>query len=408
MFYLRVILESIQALRTNLLRSLLATLGVIIGVAAVVAAISIMQGLENEVLKTISSFGSNVLFVVPGAAKAQGRQVGEVQTLSVEDAQAIADRCPAVIRTTPEVLGVAQVKFFAKNMQCTVLGSMPQYTEIRSYHVAQGRFFTGGDVKSEAYVVVLGHKVARELFGQGTPLGAIVKIRGKPFTVIGVMEKKGTIGFTRVDDQVIIPITTAMKRLFGYRNIQSISVQVKSTKDNAEARRQISHLLRTRHKITPGENDDFSTFSQEEIQQGFNKMFYIMEIVFYGIAGISLVVGGIGIANIMLVSVTERTREIGVRMAVGARRFDILSQFLAESSVISLVGGSLGILLGHGFNQVLVQIASQQMTEIFEIAMSVSAVLTALTVAFVTGMISGIYPAYKASRLDPVEALRYE
>jgi putative ABC transport system permease protein len=405
MFYLRIILTAIRALRTNLLRSLLATLGVIIGVAAVVAAISIMQGLENEVLKTIGSFGSNVLLVVPGAAKAQGRQIGEVQTLSVEDAEAITDRCPAVIRATPEVLGVAQVKYFSRNMQCTALGTTPHYTEIRSYRVRQGRFFNGSDVKSEAYVTVLGYKVARELFGEGSPLGWIVKVHGKPFTVIGVMEKKGTIGFTRVDDQVIVPITTAMKRLFGYRNIQSISVQVKSTEDNEAARKQISNLLRGRHKITPGEKDDFVIVTQEEIQQGFNKVFYIMEIVFYGIAGISLVVGGIGIANIMLVSVTERTREIGVRMAVGARRLDILSQFLAESSLISLIGGSLGILLGHGFNQVLSKIASQQM-EIFEITMSASAILTALTVAFCTGMVSGIYPAYKASRLDRGAAVR--
>jgi putative ABC transport system permease protein len=296
MFYLRILLTAIRALRTNLLRSLLATLGVIIGVAAVVAAISIMQGLEQEVLKTISSFGSNVLFVFPGAARAGGQQVGEVLTLTADDADAIVARCPTVIRTTPEVMGMAQVKFYNKNMQCTVLGTMPQYTAIRSYHVKEGRFINGSDVKSEAYVVVLGHKVAKELFGGGAALGFTVKIRGKPFTVIGVMEKKGTMGFTRVDDQVIIPISTAMKRVFGYRSIQSISVQAKKTQETDLAKKQITSLLRARHKITPGEKEDFGIFSQEELLKGFNQTFYVMELVFYSIAGISLVVGGIGIA----------------------------------------------------------------------------------------------------------------
>ncbi len=406
MFYLRIILTAIRALRTNLLRSLLATLGVIIGVAAVVAAISIMQGLEREVLNTISSFGSNVLFVFPGAARAGGQQVGEVLTLTAEDAEMIEARCSTVIRTTPEVMGVAQVKFYSKNMQCTVLGTMPKYTEIRSYHIKEGRFLSGSDIKSEAYVVVLGYKVAKELFGGGAALGFTVKIRGKPFTVIGVMEKKGTMGFTRVDDQVIIPISTAMKRVFGYRSIQSISVQAKKTQETDLAKKQITSLLRARHKITPGEKEDFGIFSQEELLKGFNQTFYVMELVFYSIAGISLVVGGIGIANIMLVSVTERTREIGVRMAVGAQRMDILSQFLAESSVISIVGGSIGVLVGYWFSQILSGIGGKQFE--FHVQVSLAAVITALTVAFITGMISGIYPAYKASRLDPVEALRYE
>jgi len=404
MFYLRIIITALRALRTNLLRSLLATLGVIIGVAAVVAAISIMAGLEKQVLQTISSFGSNVLVVFPGASRSGARTMGEVQTLSMEDADAIVDLCPSIMRTAPEVFGVVQVKFFSKNMQCTVLGTMPQYTEIRSYRVKDGRFFNNGDVKSEAYVVVLGYKVAKELFGRQSPLGFTVKIRGKPFTVVGVMEKKGTIGFTRVDDQVIIPVTTAMKRLFGYRSVQSISVQAKNTKDTETARKEVSSLLRKRHKVAPGEKEDFSIFSQEELVKGFKENLSIMELVFYSIAGISLVVGGIGIANIMLVSVTERTREIGVRMAVGAQRRDILSQFLAESSVISLIGGSIEVLMGYWFSQILKGLSAEQ----FKPVVTMTAIMTALTVAFIVGLVSGIYPAFKASRLDPVEALRYE
>ncbi|MFA5865133.1 MAG: ABC transporter permease [Phycisphaerae bacterium] len=406
MFYLRIVWTAIRALRTNLLRSLLATLGVIIGVAAVVAAISIMQSLENDIMKTISNLGSNVLFVFPGGAQSGGRQIGKVQTLTIEDAETIVARCPAAIRSAPEVYGLSQVKYFSRNVQSTVLGTIPQYIDIRSYHIKEGRFLNGSDVKSEAYVVVLGYKVAKELFGLGTPLGSFVKIGGKSFTVIGVMEKKGVVGFTNVDDQVNIPITTAMKRLFGFRNIQSISVQAKSTLENEAAKKQITNLLRSRHKIPPGEKDDFGVSSQEEVVKMFKNVFQIMEIVFYSIAGISLVVGGIGIANIMLVSVTERTREIGVRMAVGAQRMDILSQFLAESSVISVVGGSFGLLLGWWLNQVITTLFGKQFD--FTVQISPSGVLVALTVAFFTGMISGIYPAYKASRLDPVEALRYE
>jgi len=404
MFYLRIILASIRALRTNLLRSLLATLGVIIGVAAVVAAMSIIEGLRKEVQKSIESFGSNVLQVFPGASRSGGRQIGEVNTLSIDDAEQIADLCPAVIRSAPEVLGISQVKFYARNMQCTVLGTMPQYTDIRDYRVNEGRFFNRSDVKSEAYVVVLGYKVARELFGHGSPLGFVVKINGKPFTVIGVMEKKGTIGFTRVDEQVSIPVTTAMKRLFGYRSVQSISVQAKSTELTSAAQKQITSLLRKRHKTPPGEKDDFTIFNQEQLLKNFQETSQKLSIVFYSIAGISLVVGGIGIANIMLVSVTERTREIGVRMAVGAERSDILAQFLAESSAISVIGGSIGVLVGYGFSNVLTNISAQML----KVYVPASAIITALTVAFMTGVISGMYPAYKASRLDPVEALRYE
>jgi putative ABC transport system permease protein len=401
MFYLRIIYTAILALKTNMLRSFLATLGVIIGVAAVVAAMSIIEGLKKEVTGSIESFGSNVLQVFPGA-KRGGRHVGEVQTLSMDDAEAILDFCPAVIRTAPEVMGIAQVKFYSKNMRATVLGTMSHYTDIRSYKVKEGRFFTRSDVKSEAYVVILGYKVAQELFGHGSPLGFTVKLNGKPFTVIGVMEKKGTIGFTRVDDQVIIPVTTAMKRLFGLRSVHSISVQSKSTDVAADAQKQIKTLLRKRHKSTPGEKDDFSILSQEQFLKEFNDISKRLKVVFYSIAGISLVVGGIGIANIMLVSVTERTREIGVRMAVGAQRYDILYQFLSESSLISIIGGTVGVLLGYGLSKVITDISP------LPVYVPMSAIVTSLSVAFVTGVVSGIYPAYKASNLDPVDALRYE
>ncbi len=404
MFYLRILQTAIRALKSNALRSLLATIGVIIGVAAVVAAMSIIEGATREVLNAIKSFGSNVLIIYPGAARRAGRQIGTVNTLSIADADAIVDKCPAVIRTAPEVLSGAQVKFYSKNMNCAVLGTTTAYPLIRDYKVAEGRFFNNSEIKTEAYVVVLGYKVAKELFGRGTPLGFVVKIRGKPFTVVGVMEKKGTMGFLRVDQQVIVPITTAMKRLFGFRSVSSISAQAIDTKSTSIARKQIKALLRKRHKIPPGEKEDFGIFSQEQLLKGFQEQAKIMGIVFYSIAGISLVVGGIGIMNIMLVSVTERTREIGVRMAVGARRFDILAQFLAESSSISLVGGLLGSLLGVAFSHIIANISAN----LLKAYVPNSAIITAFTVAFITGIISGLYPAFKASQLDPVEALRYE
>ncbi len=404
MFYLKILQTAFRALRTNMLRSLLATLGVIIGVAAVVAAMSIIEGATKEILDAIKSFGSNVIIVYPGSGSKSGRRIGTVRTLSLDDAKAIARSCPAIIRAAPEVLGGAQAKFYAKNMNCTVLGTTPSYQDVRNYKVMQGRFINNADVKGEAYVAVLGYKVAEELFGRGTPLGFVIKLGGKPFTVIGVMEKKGTLGFLRVDQQIIVPISTAMKRLYGVRSVSSISAQTISTKKTKEARKEITSLLRKRHKIAPGDKEDFGIYSQEQLLKGFKEQAQIMGVVFYSIAGISLVVGGIGIMNIMLVSVTERTREIGIRMAVGARRRDILSQFLAESGAISLIGGILGVLIGAGFSKVISGISA----ELLKSYIPNYAIFTALTVALVTGIISGIYPAYKASRLDPIEALRYE
>ncbi|NLX07340.1 MAG: FtsX-like permease family protein [Phycisphaerae bacterium] len=404
MFYLRIILAAIRALRTNLLRSLLATLGVIIGVAAVVAAMSILKGATKEILETASSFGSNVLIVFPGAARNGGRATGDVETLHIADSDAIVRQCNAVLRAAPEVLGAASVKYFSRNMACSVLGTTPEYSSIRNYTVRAGRFISRSDVQSEAYVVVLGHKVAEELFGRAEPVGMLVKIKGKPFTVVGVMEKKGTLGFTRVDEQVVVPLSTAMKRLFGYRSVHSISVQTRSTDLTEEGRGQVTKLLRKRHKIKPGEKADFGLFSQEQLLEGVKDYADILGIVFYSIAGISMVVGGIGIMNIMLVSVTERTREIGVRMAVGAKRTDILSQFLAESSSISLIGGAIGVLLGIGLGKAIEDLSRG----LFSPYTPSTVITTALSVAIITGIVSGIYPAYKASRLDPVEALRYE
>ncbi len=406
MFFLRICMMAWRGLRANLLRSLLATLGVVIGVGAVIAAMSILEGAQREVLGKVKSLGSDQITIYPGSAHREGRELGVVQTLRPEDADAIvaSSACPAVEYASPEVLGGAQVKYFNRNANLTVLGSNQNYADMNNYKVADGRFITKEDVLSKAKVVVLGHKAAKDLFGGGgAAVNAPVKIRGMGFRVIGVMEKKGNIGFRNVDSQVIIPISTAMDRLFGIKTVTAITVKARDPSQVNEATQQVKRVLRARHAIRPGDPDDFNVFSQEEQRKTFAQFVKIFATVLYSIAGISLVVGGIGIMNIMLVSVTERTREIGVRMAVGAQRWDILRQFLVEAGTISLLGGGFGVLIGYALSDLI-----EKISRIFETYTPPSVVAWALGMAVATGILSGLYPAYKASRLDPVEALRYE
>lgn len=405
MFLLQLLKVALRSLQANLLRSLLAVLGVVIGVAAVIAAMSIIQGAQREIKSSISSMGTNVLLVVPGAAKSRGRTVGSVETLKLEDAQRIMTHCEAALRAAPEIVVAMQtVKFFNKNIGATVLATTDDYTTIRNHSLTEGRFFGPQEIKAEEYVAVLGSEVAKELFGQASPLGFTVSIKNKPFVVIGVLESKGTTGWENVDERVVIPVTTAMKRLYGLRSVQMIAVQARDATQTDECLRQIKRLLRRQHRIAPGKPDDFQVLTQEQFLEQFSKVTNIFKIVLYSIAGISLVVGGIGIMNIMLVSVTERTREIGIRMAVGARRGDILTQFLAESSMISVVGGCIGLGVGVLFSIVIEDITN----EIIKTFVPASAVIMALTVATFTGIISGLYPAWKAAELDPIDALRYE
>jgi len=408
MFTLQIFIMALRGLRANLLRSLLATLGVIIGVGAVISAMSILQGTQRDIIKRFETFGSETITVYPAAAKAEGRTVGIVQTLTQEDAEALADprRCPHVAAAAPEITGAASIKNLSRNTDATVLGTTSEYAEMFNYRVAEGRFITRDDVASEQKVAVLGYKLARDLFGSAPPIHRTIKIRSLPFRVVGVMEKKGNIGFRNVDSQVMIPISTAMSRLFGVRYVHAISVQATSPEDVAKATAEIKRELRRRHGISfrGGKKDDFNIFTQEEGRKQVSEVTTIFAIVLYSIAGISLVVGGIGIMNIMLVSVTERTREIGVRMAVGAQRWDILRQFLIEAGIISLLGGAFGVAVGYAMTDLLEKVTRQ----LLETYTAPSVIAYALTMAILTGLASGIYPAYKASRLDPVEALRYE
>jgi putative ABC transport system permease protein len=403
MFVFHVFLMSVRSLWTNLLRSLLATLGVIIGVVAVVTAMSILQGFRSQFIGTFESMGSNLLTILPDRQRTGGGRVaGNLDSLKFEDATAL-EKIERIAGAAPELLTLSSIKYHSKQSNAWVLGTSERYAEMYNYEMTLGRFIDHEDVVTKKRVVVLGHKASRDLFGTLDPTRRKVRIDGKSFRVVGVIAKKGAQGFRNVDEQVVVPITTAMHRLTGSNSVQSIVVQARDPTQMDECQTDAKKLLRERHRISPGEKDDFQFVRQEDLISTFANMTQLVAIVLYSIAGISLVVGGIGIMNIMLVAVTERTREIGVRMAVGAQRGDILRQFLAESGIISSLGGGFGIVVSFLFLDLL-----EQVTQILETKTPVSIIVWALTMAIMTGVVSGIYPAWKASRLDPVEALRYE
>ncbi|MEE8170951.1 MAG: ABC transporter permease [Phycisphaerae bacterium] len=409
MFYVRLVMMSLRSLFIHPLRSALATLGVIIGVAAVVAAMSILEGMKASFTDSFSTIGTNTLFVLPGQQRRHGRAVGRVETLDMSDCEAFRKECDKVKNATPQVQSAGLVKFLSKNTTSAILGTDEQYSEVNSYRPVYGRFITRADVLNQSSVVVLGHKVKRELFGGRPALGEVIRVSGllgtRSFKVVGEMEQKGNLGFTDVDRQIIVPVTTAMHKLYGLKSVGVIIAQAVSpeTADVEAAKEQIKQLLRRRHRLRPGQPDDFSVQAQEEILAQFNQFQQIIAVVLGSISIISLLVGGIGIMNIMLVAVTERTREIGVRMAMGAKRWDVLIQFMVEAAVVSFLGGGVGVLAGYGMGRMI-----EQVTRLFATLTTTQSIVIALSMATFTGLVSGIYPAYKASRLDPIEALRYE
>ncbi len=409
MFFLRICLMALRSLWIHPLRSFLATLGVIIGVGAVVAAMAILEGMSARIKSGFASIGSNKVFVSPNIERRSGRLVGNFDSLKLEDATAIGKECRDVTEVLPRVDNAAAVKFLSKNTTATILGTTANYETMTHQKVVEGQFISATDVQGSASVAVLGYKVKRELFGGRPAIDEKIKIAGplgaRTFTVVGVMEEKGNVAFTDVDRQVIIPITTAMDKLYGLKAIQMILCEASSPADAdiERAKEQIKKLLRQRHRIRAGQQDDFQVQAQKEVVQQITQITQLIGIVLGSIAGISLAVGGIGIMNIMLVAVTERTREIGVRMAMGAQRGDVLQQFLVEASIVSFLGGGLGVLTGYGLASTI-----EKMTRIFETITTPWSIAVALLMATVVGIVSGIYPAWKASRLDPVEALRYE
>lgn len=396
---------AVRALRRNKMRTILTMLGMIIGVGAVIATVSLGDGAKSQVEAQIASMGQNVIQVFAGSFTRGGVRSGwnNAGTLSVEDALAIEREIPDVTVISPEYRSGAQVAAGNQNWSTTIMGEGPDYLDIRQWPLSDGAVFTQMDVRAAAKVAVVGKTVADQLFPDGNVIGQVIRIKNVPFVVVGELEPKG-FSFTGQDqdDTVIVPYTSAMKRLFGGTNIRGIMVQASSQKTIASVQDEITGLLRQRHKITPGHDDDFMLRTQDDIRQIADSASATMRILLAGVACVSLLVGGIGIMNIMLVSVTERTREIGIRMAVGAHGWDILMQFLTEAVALSLVGGLLGILAGSGGSKIFATLKGwPALTSPFWI-------VGAFLFSALVGVFFGFYPAWKASKLDPIDALRYE
>jgi len=395
----------LQALSRNRIRSALTVLGIVIGVAAVIATLAIGQGAREAVQAQIRSLGANTLTVMSGTITASGARMsaGSNNTLTAEDAEAIKRECPAVQAVAPTVRTSAQAVYGANNWATQVQGTTADFPIVRAWPVASGVFVTDSDVRGAAKVCVLGAEVALQLYGDADPIGSTVRIKDMPFRVVGVMGVKGGQGWGgSQDDVILVPLTTAMRKLMSRTSVNAIAVSAVSEREVPAASEQITELLRQRHRIRPGADQDFFLFTQQEIASSAAETSKVMTLLLASIAAVSLMVGGIGIMNIMLVSVTERTREIGIRRAIGARRRDIMMQFLAESAFLSLAGGALGVALGIGAATAVTQIAR------WPTMIQPAAVILAFGFSTAIGIFFGYYPALRASGLDPVEALRYE
>jgi putative ABC transport system permease protein len=396
---------ALRALARNKLRAFLTMLGIIIGVAAVIAMVAIGEGAKATIRAQIASLGTNVLIVLPGSNVAGGVRFGSgaVRSLLDSDAKAMARELPSVAFTSPIVRRQEQVIAGNLNWGTLIQGVAPEIQQIRDWEVAQGRFLHEGDVDSAAQVAVVGETVASQLFGNDNPVDAVIRIRNIPFRVVGVLAPKGQTGQgTDQDDTVMIPYTTMQKRLIRITWVHTVMVKAISAERVQEAEEQIAMLLRQRHRIGADRDDDFNVRNLSDIAEAASTTARVMTVLLGSVASISLLVGGIGIMNIMLVSVTERTREIGIRMAVGARSRDIMLQFLVEAVVMAATGGLIGILLGIGSSEILKEWAK------WPTLISPTIVAIAFVFSGAVGVFFGFYPAKKAAQLDPIEALRYE
>ena len=394
----------LKSIARNKMRSMLTALGVVIGVACVIVSVAIGAGVAASVSEMINSLGSNYIMIMPGASTQSGARIFTgSSTLTEEDALAIRREAPSVAYVSPNVRTSGQAVAGELNWGTQVFGVDIDWPQIRAWNVADGSFFTEGDVRAGSKVAILGNTVAESLFPEGGAVGSIVRIKNVPFRVVGILERKGgSMMGSDQDDQIIAPYTTVMKRLMGSQRLNMIIVSAVSAEQVQDAMDQIDALLRQRHRIPPGGDADFMMRSQEEIARANQQQVGMMRNLLLGIAIVSLFVGGIGIMNIMLVSVTERTREIGIRMAIGARGRHVLLQFLFEAVTLSVFGGLLGVLLGVGVAALFARVAK------WPIVVSPTAIGVAFAVAATVGIFFGFYPARKASRLDPIEALRYE
>jgi len=399
------IFTALAALISNKLRALLTMLGIIIGVAAVITMIAIGEGAQKAVIDRIQALGSNLLFINPGAQRGGGVvviQFGSSMRLMNKDADAVSSRSTAVDAIVPEFSRNAQVKYENKNWNSRIVGTVPEYEWVRNFRAVEGRYFTNSEEKAAAKVCILGQTVVDNLFAGIDPIGQTVRIAGQSFHVIGILETKGQGGWQNPDDQIIVPLSTAQRRIFGVDYLSQITAKVANEQKMDEAFLDIERVLRREHRLREDQDNDFQIRNQADIISTFQETQQTFTFLLAGIAAVSLVVGGIGIMNIMIVSVTERTREIGIRKAIGARKRDIMWQFLIESVTLSITGGSLGIGLGVLSSYLITTYGN--LTPLI----SMSSIVVSFSFASFVGIVFGLYPAWKAAMADVIDALRYE
>lgn len=398
------ILTAFTALRSNRLRSLLTMLGIIIGVGAVIAMVAIGEGSKQRINERLKNLGTNLLIVRPGS-QSMGRAVlaaGSSITLKTEDGDAIKERSEWVQDFSPELSRNSQIKFENKNVNTSVIGALVSYPRVRNFTLSKGRFFSEEELRARSKVAVIGQTVADQLFERAPPVGQTIKINGQNFHVIGLFEKKGSAGNQDQDDQIVIPLTTAQQRLFGLDFVSSIAVMAKDNAPQEDLTFDIERTLRRQHRLRSDQENDFSIRNLSDIVATAQETSATLSLLLASIAAISLIVGGIGIMNIMVVSVTERTKEIGIRKAIGAKRRDIMAQFLIEALMICLLGGMLGIIAGTGTAMFLKYQAG------WTVVITVNSIILSFGLSVAIGIFFGFYPAWKASNSNVIDALRYE
>ena len=393
---------ALRSLIANTMRTFLTALGMIIGVASVISMISIGEGARQQTLSTIEKFGTNIITIKPGRKKNRHVSSDMVKTLKLSDAKAIEKNIPLITGVAAQVYRSAQLKHGSKNTNTTVRGTGEKYLKLSNFTIERGRYFNKEEVQSVRKVAVIGSTVLKNLFGDANAIGKEIKVDGNNYLVIGSTEQKGALSWFDPDDQIFIPVTTAQKRLFGIHHIQSIDVQAKQMEDLEVIKKDIDSLLRIRHGIHTDEDSDFHVQNSSQWLNSWGDAAKTFTYLLGGIAAISLLVGGIGIMNIMLVSITERTKEIGIRIAIGAKKSEIMEQFLIESVLISFIGGGLGILLGIIISRTVSKIGG------WDTIVSTQSIMLAFGFSVGVGIFFGFYPARKAANLNPIDALRYE
>lgn len=414
-YFAQLIKSAFRALNAARRRSLLTMLGIIIGVAAVIIIIAIGAGAQSLILSQVSTFGANLVGVLPGKSEENGPPASvmgvTITTLTLDDAKALADKSnvPHVTAIAPFTRGVGTLSWKDQNYDTSLSGTSAEYLNVEGGEVAEGRFFGTEEENGVARVLVLGSTVKEELFGQSEAVGQTVRLKNSGYTVIGVMAERGTVAFQNYDDQVFLPITTMQREVAGVRHLGLLRAKVDSEQYVDQTVADMEATLRERHNITDktGDSDDFSVRSARDALNILTSITDGLRFFLAAMAALSLLVGGIGIMNIMLIRVVERTREIGLRQAVGARRFDIMAQFLVESVAITFSGGLIGIVVGE-FMSFVIAFVARQLNYDWPFSFSLSAIILAVSVSVAVGLIFGLYPAAKASKLDPIEALRYE